>query len=41
MDWYTIKKYFKFSPDEIKSFIVTIVFLGFMFSFREWGVDGF
>jgi len=41
MDWYTIKKYFKFSADEIKSFIVTVVFLGFMFSFREWGTDTF
>ncbi|MBW3022956.1 hypothetical protein KY308_02545 [Candidatus Woesearchaeota archaeon] len=41
MDWYTIKKHFKFSPEEIKSFLVTIVFLGFMFSFREWGVDSF
>jgi len=37
MDFYTIKKYFSFSADEIKSIIVTVFFLGFMFSFREWG----
>ena len=41
MDWYTISKYFKFSADEIRSFIVTAVFLGFMFSFRDWGIDVF
>ena len=37
MDFYTIKKHFTFSWDEIKSIIVTVFFLGFMFSFREWG----
>lgn len=37
MDVYTVKKYFTFSPEEIKSIIVTVFFLGFMFSFREWG----
>jgi len=37
MDFYTIKRYFTFSADEIKSIIVTVFFLGFMFSFREWG----
>jgi len=38
MDWYTIRKHFHFSSDEIRDIIVTVVFLGFMFSFREWGV---
>jgi len=37
MDWYTIKKYFHFTKDEIRDMFVTIVFLGFMFSFRQWG----
>ncbi len=37
MDFYTIKKYFSFSPEEIRGIIVTVFFLGFIFSFREWG----
>ena len=41
MDFYTIKKYFSFSKDEIISIIVTVFFLGFMFSFREWGAQVF
>ncbi|MEM4336714.1 MAG: hypothetical protein QXG86_01795 [Candidatus Woesearchaeota archaeon] len=38
MDWYTLKKHF-FSSEEIKNFIVVAVFLGFMFSFGEWGTE--
>jgi len=41
MDFYTIKKYFSFSKEEIISIIVTVFFLGFMFSFREWGIEKF
>ena len=41
MDWYTVRKYFRFSADEIKSFIATAILLGFMFSFREWGAGAF
>lgn len=38
---YTLKKYFTFSADEIKSLIVTILVIGFIFSFKEWGVENF
>jgi len=41
MDFYTIKKYFSFSKEEIISIIVTVFFLGFMFSFRDWGTTSF
>lgn len=37
----TLKKYFKFSADEIRSLIITILVIGFIFSFKEWGVDKF
>lgn len=38
---YTFKKYFTFSADEIKSLIITILIIGFIFSFKEWGADKF
>ena len=41
MDFYTIRKYFTFSWAEIRDIVVTVFFLGFFFSFREWGVDKF
>jgi hypothetical protein len=41
MDIYTLKRHFSFSINEIKSIIVTVFFLGFMFSFREWGTEVF
>jgi len=36
-----IKRYFIFSREEVKDLIVTIFFLAFFVSFREWGVDKF
>lgn len=33
-----IKKYYKFSPAELRSLIVTIVIFAFIISFREWGI---
>lgn len=36
-----VKKYFTFSSSEIQGIIAGTVLLGFMFSFREWGVQVF
>ncbi|MCH8003495.1 MAG: hypothetical protein IH934_02590 [Nanoarchaeota archaeon] len=36
-----IKRYFKFTPLEIRSLIITILVIAFIISFREWGVRGF
>lgn len=33
-----IKRYYKFTPTELKSVIITVIALGFIISFREWGV---
>lgn len=43
MSTYTdlIKKYFVFSGTEIRDIIITVIVLGFMFSFRSWGVEKF
>lgn len=32
-----IKRYFKFSPDEIKAIIISILVVGFIVSFNQWG----
>ncbi len=37
MDWYTIKRHFTFSREEMRDIFVTVVFLGFLFAFRDWG----
>ena len=34
---YTLKKYFKFSKDEIFGMIISALLFGFITSFREWG----
>jgi len=36
-----IKKYYKFTPSEIKGFIISILVLSFIISFREWGKTEF
>ncbi len=36
-----LKKYFVFSRNEIRDIIVTVLILGFMFSFRSWGFGKF
>lgn len=38
---YTYQKYFTFSAQEIRSLILTIIVIGFIFSFKEWGVEKF
>jgi len=43
--WSEIKancgKYFRFDKEEIKTIIILALAFGFMFSFKEWGVDQF
>ncbi len=36
-----VKKYFVFNRTEIRDIIVTVLILGFMFSFRQWGIEKF
>ncbi len=36
-----IKKYFRFSTDEIKGIIIAILIIGFIISFKEWGYEEF
>lgn len=36
-----LKKHFAFSKKEIKSILVTVLILGFIFSFRDWGIETF
>jgi len=33
-----IKRYYKFSPAELKSLIISIIIVAFIISFKEWGV---
>lgn len=40
-DWHTIKKYFRFTKNEIKSLSILILVFAFIFSFNEWGEDKF
>jgi len=35
-----IKLYFRFSPDELKGIIITILIIGFMLSFNDWNITG-
>ncbi|MEA2037699.1 MAG: hypothetical protein U9O94_09390 [Nanoarchaeota archaeon] len=32
-----IKKYYKFTPSELRGFIITIIVFSFIISFKEWG----
>jgi len=36
-----IKKYYRFDIDELKSLAISVLIIGFMISFREWGVERF
>jgi len=36
-----IKKYYKFTPSELRGFIISILVLSFIISFKEWGKDRF
>lgn len=36
-----IKKYYKFNPSEIRGFIISILILSFIISFKEWGKSQF
>ncbi len=38
---YTLKKYFTFSSEEIKSLIITILVIGFIASMNDWGAEKF
>ncbi|MBI5388972.1 hypothetical protein HZB01_01170 [Candidatus Woesearchaeota archaeon] len=33
-----LKLYFKFSPKEVQNIMISVVVMGFMVSFREWGI---
>jgi len=35
-----IKRYYKFTPSEIRSLIIAILITAFVISFREWGIGG-
>jgi len=37
--WYKIKKYYTFTPLEIRSLAIAIVTIAFIISFNEWGRD--
>lgn len=39
--WGKIKRYYRFSPSELRGFIISILVLSFIISFREWGKDRF
>jgi len=36
-----LKKYFVFKKEEVRDIIITVLILGFMFSFRSWGLNKF
>lgn len=36
-----LKKYFVFKKEEVRDIIITVLILGFMFSFRQWGIEKF
>jgi len=36
-----LKRYFKFTPLEIRSLIIAILVVAFIISFRDWGIAGF
>lgn len=36
-----IKRYFRFSADEVRSIIIGIIMMAFILSFDQWGVEGF
>ncbi|MBW2975560.1 hypothetical protein KY366_07605 [Candidatus Woesearchaeota archaeon] len=36
-----IKRYYKFRPSELRDFIITILILSFIISFKEWGREEF
>lgn len=36
-----IKRYFRFTPSELKGFIISILVIAFIISFREWGGKAF
>jgi hypothetical protein len=38
---YNLKQYFSFKKKEFRDLFVTAIFIGFVFSFTEWGVDVF
>ncbi|MFH0868556.1 MAG: hypothetical protein V1831_04555 [Candidatus Woesearchaeota archaeon] len=35
--WDKVKKYFKFTPSELRGLIIAILVIAFIISFREWG----
>ena len=38
---YKIKKFYKFTSQELKSMLIAILALGFVISFNDWGTDSF
>ncbi len=39
--WDKIKRYFKFTPLELRSLIISILVVAFIISFKEWGGESF
>ncbi|MFO8016596.1 MAG: hypothetical protein R6U32_05815 [Candidatus Woesearchaeota archaeon] len=39
--WYDIKKYYGFSPEELRAIAVGVLVIAFVISFNEWGVNEF
>jgi Zn-dependent protease len=36
-----VKRYYKFTPSELKGFVISVLILAFIASFREWGTEEF
>src|SRR3989338_8649503 len=36
-----IKKYYKFNPSELRGFLISVIILSFIISFKEWGKEEF
>ena len=39
--WDKIKRYYKFTPSEIRDFIISVIIISFIISFKEWGGEKF
>jgi len=39
--WGKVKRYYKFTPAELRGFIISILVLSFIISFKEWGKERF
>ncbi|MBI4149382.1 hypothetical protein HY491_02960 [Candidatus Woesearchaeota archaeon] len=45
MSWFDLKdkirRYYRFSPEEIKGLVIATIIIGFIVSFKEWGYESF